>query len=609
LRPACHAQILLRVMRTGLWARLSLLLLLSIFPRNPVAAAPAVPPKTLSDGAKSVPENSEGNKKDYVGSQACASCHRDIYSKYLRTDMGRSMSKITPALLEQLHIPAKFYDQKVNRHYEVYSRDGKLYQSEFELDPTGKETFRDTHQIHWLVGSGANSIGGIVQREDYLFEAPLTLYTKPMTWASSPGYEFADYSFSRPILEGCIFCHSGRANPVPGTNGRYSSVAFSELAIGCENCHGPGSKHVDNMKSGKSPGEENPAIVNPARLSPELANNICMQCHEFGDDRVLQPGKSYQDIRAGVPLDNTLAILMMPPDRQSPPQSDHLQHYYSMTLSKCYRASGGRLRCITCHDPHVQPTSEQAPAFYNKRCLTCHTEQSCRLSQTARQQGSPPDNCISCHMPKRDVKFIAHTSLTSHRIVVRPGEPFPDSMFQQTTTELPDLIHLNSVPAKEAVSPWLLTLLQAYSELAAYKAQYVTPYFRILDQLQRTDPDNVTVLAALGSKELKDGKLPEAIDHLQRSLALDPKQAAVRGLLSEGLEKLGRSDEALAEQQKAVAQDPYNPTLQRSLVLLLIRRKQYGEAQAAMSHYLEIFPQDTAMRQMLAASEGETQQQ
>ena len=609
MRPACHPQILLRVTRPGLWARLLFLVLLFTFPRNPLAAAPGVRAKTPANGTKSAPENSERNREGYVGSRACASCHRDVYSEYVQTDMGRSMSEITPALLEQLHIPAKFYDQKLDRHYEVYSRDGKLYQSEFALDPTGRESFRDTHQIQWLVGSGANSIGGIIRRDDYLFEAPLTLYTKPMTWASSPGYEFADYSFSRPILEGCIFCHSGRANPIPGTNGRYSDAAFSELAIGCENCHGPGAEHIDSVKSGRSVSEENLAIVNPARLSPALANNICMQCHEFGDDRVLQSGKSYQDIRPGVPLDNFLAILMVPPDRQSPPQSDHLQHYYSMTLSKCYRASEGRLRCITCHDPHVQPASEQAPAFYNKRCLTCHTEQSCRLSQAARQQGSPPDNCIGCHMQKRDVKFLAHTSLTSHRIVARPDEPFPDVMFQQTTTELPDLIHLDPAPGKEAVSPPLLTLLQGYSELAAYKAEYQTPYFKVLNQLEQTDPGNVTVLAALGSKDLRDGKLSEAVDHLQRSLALDPKQAAVRGLLAEALEKLGRSDQALAEQQKAVAQDPYNPTLQRSLVVLLIHRKQYGDAQAAMSHYLDIFPQDAVMRKMLAASKGEAHQE
>jgi len=28
---------------------------------------------------------------------------------------------------------------------------------------------------------------------------------------------------------------------------------------------------------------------------------------------------------------------MVPPKRESPPQQDLLEHYYSMTLSKCYR--------------------------------------------------------------------------------------------------------------------------------------------------------------------------------------------------------------------------------------------------------------------------------
>src|SRR6202012_289376 len=149
-------------------------------------------------------------------------------------------------------------------------------------------------------------------------------------------------------------------------------------------------------------------IVNPARLKPELANNICMYCHQTGDVRVLQPGKSYQDFRPGQPLNDTLAILKVPPTRTSPPDDDHLEHYYSMTLSKCFRASAGRLSCITCHDPHVEPTQQQAPAYFNGRCLTCHTNQSCRLALTIRQRSTPANNCIGCHMPKRDIRIISH---------------------------------------------------------------------------------------------------------------------------------------------------------------------------------------------------------
>jgi len=174
------------------------------------------------------------------------------------------------------------------------------------------------------------------------------------------------------------------------------------------------------------PGQgEDTAIVNPARLQPELSNNICMSCHQTGDLRLLRPGKKFSDFQPGEPLDHTLSILMVPP-KPGDPQTDLLQHQYSMTLSKCYRSSGGRLSCITCHDPHRQPTRQEAPAYYAKKCLACHTEQSCTVPLEKRQHSMPPDDCAGCHMPKRDIKVISHSTVTNHRIVARPDEPLPE---------------------------------------------------------------------------------------------------------------------------------------------------------------------------------------
>ena len=72
------------------------------------------------------------------------------------------------------------------------------------------------------------------------------------------------------------------------------------------------------------------SIVNPARLPPALADNICISCHQTGDVRVLKPGKQMSDFRPGTALDDTLTILMVPPRREAPPQQDLLEHYYSM---------------------------------------------------------------------------------------------------------------------------------------------------------------------------------------------------------------------------------------------------------------------------------------
>ena len=420
----------------------------------------------------------------------------------------------------------------------------------------------------------------------------------------SPGYEAADIGFSRPIPAACLDCHSGRSNPSPEVDGRYKNKVFSEMSIGCENCHGPGGAHIDAVTigaTGKGKGGSF-AIVNPARLSPELANNICMKCHEIGDERILKPGKEYKDIRPGEPLDNTLSIFITPPSREAPPDNDHLQHYYAITLSKCYRASGGRLSCTTCHDPHREPAKEAAPVLFNQKCEGCHRDKRCRLPLKAREQSSPPDNCVGCHMPKRGIGFIAHSSLTNHRIVAQADEPFPDSAFSQTTAALPDLVHLNPAPGEQDVAPPLLTLLQVYGELAAQKPEYARSYYKTLDRLQETDPNHALTQAALGRRCLQSGKLQEAVEHLKQSLANGKPQSAVYSDLSEALDKLGQRGQGLAILQKAIQEDPFNPLLQRTLVFRFIDLKQYADSQAAMRHYTGIFPQDFYMREKFAAA-------
>lgn len=544
-------------------------------------------------------------KNSYIGSEACAQCHKDVYDEYMRTSMGRSMSEITPALLQAMHLPGSYDDQKLNRHFSVYQQDGKLYQSEFETDAGGKDVFRDTHPLQWKIGAGENGFGLLTSQDGYLFQAPLSFYSKPMAWGPSPGYEFTDFGFNRPILAGCIVCHSGRPLAVVSTNGRYESPPFAEAAIGCERCHGPGATHAHAMETAKGRAAKERFIVNPAHLTAELANNICMSCHESGDVRVLQPGKKYEDFHPGEPLGETLAILRVPPTRESPPDDDHVEHYYSMTLSKCYRASAGRLRCMTCHDPHVEPAQQQAPEYFNKKCLTCHTNQSCSLSLAERQHSVPANNCIGCHMPKRDIRVISHSSATNHRIVRKPGEPFPEVTFQQTLPSLPDLIHLDPAPGKADAPLPLLTLLQAYGELTENRPEYVAPYLKVLDQLGQSQPDNALVQAALGRKALKSGDTLQAVDHLQRSLQLDPVQPGVAGDMADALQKLGRSEEAVQLLAKAIAQDPFNPILQKRLIVSYISLRRYADAKAAMERYMEIFPQDSFMRQMMARAQAQ----
>jgi len=527
--------------------------------------------------------------------------------------MGHSLTAITPEFLRSLPLgsPEKttLFDARSNHHFEVRSENGRLIESEYETGPDGQEVFRNTHEMGWIIGTGENGFGALLRRGDDLFQAPLSHYTRTDRWDLSPGYQNEDDGFNRVIQPGCIYCHSGRAQPIAGHNGSYRDPAFTQTSIGCENCHGPGAAHVDAMRKGKfDKNGSDPAIVNPERLSSQLADDICMSCHQAGDARVLQPGKTYQDFRPGQPLERTVAIFQIPPTRDNPPHEDHVEHYYSMSLSKCFLATRNlpakkQLRCTSCHDPHVEPTQEEAPAYFKSKCLACHTEASCTAPHAARRATTPSDNCIGCHMPRRRIGFISHSSATNHRIVRTPDEPFPEQTFNQTTAAMPDLIELNPAGTRgaRALAPSPLVRLQAYALFKAEgKEQFVQPWLKTLAQLETSNPENAIVQASLGHRDLDDHKYAEAISHLQHSLRLDPSQPLVYVDLSAAQDQSGNRAEAVLSARRAVALEPFNPRIRKTLIYQLIQAKQYDQVEAEMEKYLQIFPEDDRMREMLA---------
>jgi len=546
------------------------------------------------------PEPDQKKSSEYVGSLACAECHKEIFNNYSRTAMGRSMSDITDRWLSTNQTSGQVVDKENGLKLEVFAKDGRLYQSEVQFTGDDKGAARETRQMEWIIGAGENGFGALLKNGDYVFQAPLSYYSKVRRWELSPGYENGNAGFNRPILPGCISCHSGRPNVEPEETGRFRNPAFSELAIGCENCHGPGLSHLVAAKTepGSYQGHDG-TIVNPASLPSALADNICISCHQTGDVRVLKPGRRMSDFRPGTPLDDTLSILMVPPKEEAPPQQDLLEHYYSMTLSKCYRSSGEKLGCISCHDPHVEPVREEVPAYFKAKCLACHTEKSCTLALDVRRTRHPADDCAGCHMQKREVKEISHSSITNHRILARADEPFPADAFRQTTPALPDLIHLNPAPGRKPAPPPAIVLLEAYGELSEQHPEYLDRYHAILAQLERTSGGDPMVEAAVGNRDLHQGRYQDAVNHLQNALLKGPPKTILYTDLADALVKLDRAGEAAAVLQKATGLDPFNAQLRKRLIVELIQLKDYPHAKLEMEDYVQRFPMDTFMLQML----------
>jgi hypothetical protein len=555
-----------------------------------------------AEAQRSSPFRNTSPNVRYVGAKVCSGCHPKIFSSYIKTGMGRSMLPAGDvSLRDRLPTPATIFDKDNGQYIEVFRQQDGLYQTHYALDRNGKEIFRQTFKTAYVVGSGENGFGVVIKRDNYLFEAPLSYYTKSLMWSFSPGYEIHNYAFNRPVVEECIGCHSGRPRPVSGGVALYRDPPFTELAVGCENCHGPGEIHIQERQTGPLPsGKIDTSIVNPAHLNRWLADNICMKCHQGGDVRVEQPGKTGQDFRPGVPLGNTMAIFKVPLSQGASEKPVLLEHYFSMTLSKCYRASASRLRCGSCHDPHSQPSGQDAVAFYRSRCLGCHQPESCTLTVADRLSKSPADDCASCHMPKRTVTSITHAALTDHTIAAHPGQPYPEEAFESHTLGETGLLCLTATPGESASRILDVTLLRAYlGVIRDGHKQFTKKKNELLDRLANRHPENAVILAALARRAASESTtegLRSGIRYLAGAVRAGSTAPEDFLLLGDLYARDARHDEAIRVLEKGRELSPYFREFYEAVAVQEMELGKYRDALETVRQGLRLFPDDTTLR-------------
>ena len=150
--------------------RLSSLLFTAFLLSGPLLiCAPATPAAIESD------DTQPGKSNDgYVGSQACSQSIWISIGDSSRPARDGRCPQSRPRFLARTPTSASHFNERLDWHFEVYSQDGKLYQSEFETYAGGKENFRVAHPIDLIIGAGVNGLGGIIRLANFLFPAPLS---------------------------------------------------------------------------------------------------------------------------------------------------------------------------------------------------------------------------------------------------------------------------------------------------------------------------------------------------------------------------------------------------------------------------------------------------
>ncbi len=357
------------------------------------------------------------DEPSHIGSERCGGCHQQAYENWQQSHHWQAMQPATKATVLGDFNNTSFTHFDVTSHFTVtdgnYSvrtdnADGEMQEFAiaytFGFYPLQQYliAFEDGRyqalSIAW--DSRPEAEGG--QRWFHLYPDEAIPHDDPLHWTGA----FQNWN-SR-----CASCHSTdlRKNYTQQTDS-YQTV-WSEITVGCEACHGAGSRHqtwaegdrsstdrgleVSLADQGHWQGSENsPTMKNSSELRPRRQLAACGGCHSRRQE-IAHPPAIDADF-----LDNYTPSLLRQgmyfPDGQI---EEEVYVYGSFLQSKMY-AEG--VVCSNCHEPH----SLKLRAEGNALCSQCHAPASFDTpAHHHHKVGSSGAQCVNCHMPERDYMVV-----------------------------------------------------------------------------------------------------------------------------------------------------------------------------------------------------------
>ena len=322
-----------------------------------------------------------------------------------------------------------------------FMRDGRYYVD--TADETG-----ETREFE------VGYVFGVEPLQQYLVEFPDgRLQTLPFSWDSRPAEEGGQRWFhvygDDEIAPGdplfwtgrhqnwnymCAECHSTNLDMAYDVATDTFATTYSEISVGCESCHGPGSRHVALAQADDLVEESGLAVdlydqrgaswlINtttgiaerdPPHTDAHQQPEACGRCHS-------RRGIISDDYEYGVPLTDTHrpASLQQSLYHADGQILDEVYVYGSFLQSRMYRAG---VTCTDCHDPHSSRL--RAGNNPNDACARCHLPTVfANESHAGHETGEA--GCVDCHMVSETYMVVDDRRDHSFRI------PRPDLTLAQ----------------------------------------------------------------------------------------------------------------------------------------------------------------------------------
>ena len=378
--------------------------------RTPTGPQPAPGPAAGATTSATV-----GAPPSYVGSPACADCHREEFQRWQGSQHAVAMQVADEKTVLGDFDGAKFRNFGVTS--EFFRRDGK-----FMVRTEGADGKPADFEIRHTFG--------VYPLQQYLVELPGGhVQALSVAWDARPAADGGQRWFHlypneridpRDELHWtkrqqnwnymCADCHSTNLQKNYDAAANTYATKWSEISVGCEACHGPGSRHVALANSAAREGKGMPRsgltvelderrgvtwnielqTGSAARSAPRATDkeiDVCAQCHA-------RRGQFSNDYQAGQPFTDhyTPSLLttgLYHPDGQ---QRDEVYNWGSFLSSRMYSKG---VTCGDCHEPHgARP---RAPG--NGVCAQCHlASRYDSASHHFHAAGSAGAACAACHM-------------------------------------------------------------------------------------------------------------------------------------------------------------------------------------------------------------------
>jgi len=362
----------------------------------------------------------------FVGNKTCISCHAESGEDWNQSHHSHSMEGPSRETVLAPFEGETFSGEEVD--YSFYQKNGQ-----FHVDITEKGQPSQSFVI-------ANTFG-FTPLQQYLVKMPGgKLQILRVSYNSEKEKWFHQYDGDLISVHDwlhwdqqsmnwnsmCADCHSTNVQKNYNPFNQTYQTTFSEINVGCESCHGPGSSHAE------SAGADQGSTL--ADVSPKNYVNTCGACHSRRSK--LGDGHDHSEDFYNQYHLNGLDPNHYQLDGQIQDEDFVLTSFLSSKMS--HRG----IVCADCHNPHTQKLKLEGNAL----CLQCHQPQYAKVEHHFHQLDTEGAQCISCHMPGKT--YMGNDYRRDHSFRV----PRPDQSEKYGTTNACTQCHTDRSDAWAAKS-------------------------------------------------------------------------------------------------------------------------------------------------------------